>query len=97
MGWDVEEQPCPAMEVYEKELERDVAASADAIVDSVVIASAAVVEHYELAVYGTLIACAKSVDRDDVAELFARIRDDEQAALDRIREEAARVLGAQIP
>jgi ferritin-like metal-binding protein YciE len=97
MAWDVEEQPCPAMEVYEKQLEQEVAASADALVDSVVIAAAAVVEHYELAVYGTLIACAKSVERDDVAELFARNRDDEQAALDRIRAEAARVLGAQIP
>jgi ferritin-like metal-binding protein YciE len=97
MGWDAQEQRCPAMEAYEKELERELGMSDEALVDGVLLAAAASVEHYEIAVYGTLMAWAQSLDRDDVGELLERNRDEEQTALDRIRAEAVRVLGSQLP
>ena len=51
-----------------------------ATLDAVLIASAQRAEHYEIAAYGTLVAWAKVMGRNDAADLLQEILDEEKAA-----------------
>lgn len=48
--------------------------------DAAIIASGQRAEHYEMAAYGSLIAWAKAMGHDDVAELLQETLDEEKAA-----------------
>jgi ferritin-like metal-binding protein YciE len=96
-GWEVDVSPCPAMEALQKEVERDLEMAAQDVAETVMLMSAASIEHYEIAVYGTLLAWARGLQRDDVADLFERNREQEQKALERLRVESERVLGSPLP
>lgn len=48
--------------------------------DALLIAGAQRVEHYEIAAYGTVIAWARELDLDDVADLLDESLDEESAA-----------------
>ena len=49
------------------------------VLDAAVIASAQAVEHYEITRYGTLIAWAKQLGRDDCASVLQQNLDEEKA------------------
>lgn len=51
-----------------------------AVLDAAIIASAQAVEHYEMTRYGTLIAWAKALGRDDCAAVLAETLEEERAA-----------------
>ena len=49
------------------------------VLDAAVIAAAQAVEHYEMTRYGTLIAWAKELGRNDAASLLDQTLDEEKA------------------
>ena len=72
---------CRGMEGLLKEGEEALSSNDSADVrDAALIGAAQKVEHYEMALYGTLRAYAKRIGNDDDAALLQRTLDEEQAA-----------------
>ncbi len=71
---------CPAIDGIIKEA-NEVAGEVDdkAVLDAALIASAQAVEHYEMTRYGTLIAWARELGRDDCAAVLQQTLDEERA------------------
>jgi ferritin-like metal-binding protein YciE len=89
-GTDPRHLNCPAIDGIVAEAE-DVTGEADAqAVDAAIIAAAQALEHYEITRYGSLIAWAKRLDRDDCAAILERNLEEEQAADQRLAELAER-------
>ena len=72
---------CPAIDGIIDEAE-DVAGEVDnrSVMDAALIAAAQAVEHYEMTRYGSLIAWAKQLGRNDCATLLQQNLDEEKAA-----------------
>jgi ferritin-like metal-binding protein YciE len=72
---------CPAIDGIIEEAD-DVAGEVDdkSVLDAALIAAAQAVEHYEITRYGSLIAWAKQLGRNDCAELLQQNLDEEKAA-----------------
>ena len=72
---------CPAIDGIIDEAE-DVAGEVEdkSVLDAALIAAAQAVEHYEITRYGTLIAWAKQLGRNDCASLLERTLKEEKAA-----------------
>ena len=72
---------CPAIDGILKEAD-EVSGEVDDkdVLDAALIAAAQAVEHYEMTRYGTLIAWAKQLDRDDCATILAETLEEEHAA-----------------
>src|SRR6516164_1748011 len=72
---------CPAIDGIIEEAE-DVAGEVDdkSVLDAALIAAAQTVEHYEITRYGSLIAWAKELGRNDCAALLQQNLDEEKAA-----------------
>ena len=72
---------CPAIDGIIKEADEVIGDVEDKdVLDAAIIAAAQAVEHYETARYGTLIAWAKELGRDDCATILDRTLDEEKAA-----------------
>jgi ferritin-like metal-binding protein YciE len=71
---------CPAIDGILKEA-KEVAGEVDdkTVLDAALIAAAQAVEHYEITRYGTLIAWAKQLGRDDCANVLQQNLDEEKA------------------
>ena len=71
---------CPAIDGILKEAD-EVSGDIDdkQVLDAGLIASAQAVEHYEMTRYGTLVAWAKQLGRDDCAAVLAKNLKEEQA------------------
>jgi ferritin-like metal-binding protein YciE len=72
---------CPAIESIVEEAE-DVVGEAEnqEVLDAALLAAAQAVEHYEMTRYGTLIAWARQLGRNDCAQLLQRTLEEEKAA-----------------
>ena len=72
---------CPAIDGILKEAD-EVSGEVDDkdVLDAALIAAAQAVEHYEITRYGTLVAWAKQLDRDDCATILAETLEEEHAA-----------------
>jgi len=71
---------CPAIDGILKEAD-EIAGEVDdkQVLDAALIAAAQAVEHYEITRYGTLVAWAKQLGRDDSAALLQQNLDEENA------------------
>ena len=80
-GKKAEGVDCPAIDGIIDEAE-DVGGevSDKKVLDAAIIASAQAVEHYEITRYGTLIAWAQQLGRNDMAALFKQTLAEEKAA-----------------
>jgi ferritin-like metal-binding protein YciE len=80
-GEEIKGTDCPAIDGIIEEA-NDVAGDiADkSVLDAALIASGQAVEHYEISRYGTLVAWAKQLGRDDCAALLQQNLDEEKAA-----------------
>lgn len=81
---------CPAIDGIIDEAQ-DIAGDIDdpQVLDAALLAAAQAVEHYEITRYGTLVAWAKQLGRDDCASVLHQILDQEKATdqkLNRIAE-----------
>jgi len=71
---------CPAIDGILKEADEVTGEVADKeVLDAALIASAQAVEHYEMARYGTLMAWAKVLGRNDCADLLQQTLREEEA------------------
>ncbi len=79
-GVDISGVTCPAIDGILKEAD-EVAGEVDdkAVLDAALIAAAQAVEHYEITRYGTLVAWAKQLGRNDCASLLQQNLDEEKA------------------
>ena len=72
---------CPAIDGIIEETEEITAEVDDKdVLDAALAAAAQAVEHYEIARYGTLIAWAKQLGRNDCASVLQKNLDEEKAA-----------------
>jgi len=80
-GLSVKAVDCPAIDGIIEEAE-DVAGDVadDQVLDAAIIAAAQAVEHYEITRYGSLIAWAKRLGRNDCANLLEQNLQEEKAA-----------------
>ena len=80
---------CPAIDGIIKEANEVIGDVDDKdVLDAAIIAAAQAVEHYEIARYGTLIAWAKELGRDDCASVLAETLEEEKAADEKLTEVA---------
>ncbi len=95
---------CPAIDGIIEEAEEIASDVEDKdVLDAALVAAAQAVEHYEITRYGTLIAWAKELGRDDCASLLQQTLDEEKAtdkkltamAEARVNEKAASSTAAQ--
>jgi ferritin-like metal-binding protein YciE len=79
-GAEAEEVDCPAIDGILEEAD-EVSGDVDdkEVLDAALIASAQAVEHYEITRYGTLIAWAKQLGRDDCASVLSQNLQEEEA------------------
>ena len=71
---------CPAIDGIIKEANEVAGEVADKeVLDAALIASAQAVEHYEMTRYGTLVAWARQLGRDDCAAVLQQTLDEERA------------------
>lgn len=81
MGQKPQGVQCPAIDGLIKEADEIAGEVADTdVLDAAIVGSAQTVEHYEIARYGTLIAWAESLGRDDVIRLLTTNLNEEKAA-----------------
>ena len=89
-GTDPRHLKCAAIDGIIAEAE-DVTGEADEqAIDAAIIAAAQALEHYEITRYGSLIAWAKRLDREDCAVILEQNLQEEQAADQRLAELAER-------
>ncbi|MGH6614824.1 ferritin-like domain-containing protein [Sphingomonas sp.] len=87
---------CPAIDGIIKEANEVAGDIADkAVLDAALIASAQAVEHYEITRYGTLIAWAKQLGRNDCAAILKETLDEEKATDEKLTSLAETTLNAR--
>ena len=87
---------CPAIDGILEEAD-EVAGDIDdkQVLDAALIAAAQAVEHYEITRYGTLIAWAKQLGRDDCAAVLKQNLDEEKATDKKLTELAESKINLQ--
>jgi ferritin-like metal-binding protein YciE len=91
IGEDVGVAPSPTTKGLVKEARSTIGKTDARLVDAVLLAGGLEAEHYEIAVYETLIINAKARGALDVAALLQQNYDQEVAAAAKIRDAAARI------
>jgi len=72
---------CPAIDGIIEEAEEVTGETEDKdVLDAAIVAAAQAVEHYEITRYGSLIAWANRLGRNDVAQVLGKTLDEEKAA-----------------
>jgi ferritin-like metal-binding protein YciE len=80
-GIDARGVDCPAIDGIIEEADAVVGeADNKAVMDAALIAAAQAVEHYEMTRYGSLIAWARQLGRNDCADILAKNLEEEKAA-----------------
>jgi len=84
-GAEAKAVDCPAIDGILEEADEVAGEVADKpVIDAAIIAAAQAVEHYEITRYGTLVAWAKQLGREDCAALLKQNLDEEYAADDKL-------------
>ncbi len=84
-GAEVKAVDCPAVDGILKEADEVTGEVAEKpVLDAAIIAAAQAVEHYEITRYGTLVAWAKQLGREDCAALLKQHLDEEYGADDKL-------------
>ncbi len=80
-GAEIKGVDCPAIDGIIEEANEVAGEIGDKeVLDAALVASAQAVEHYEMTRYGTLVAWARRLGRDDCAALLRQNLDEEKAA-----------------
>src|SRR6266700_1483889 len=80
VGVEIQGVDCPAIDGIIEEADEVVGEVDDKnVLDAALIAAAQAVEHYEIARYGTLIAWAKQLGRNDCAKILEQTLQEEKA------------------
>jgi ferritin-like metal-binding protein YciE len=79
---EVDDSPCPVIEAMAKDGQATIKKTDDSLVDAVILAAATESEHYEIAVYETLITNAGARGASEVAALLRQNLEQEKHALE---------------
>jgi ferritin-like metal-binding protein YciE len=80
-GAEIQGVDCPAIDGIIEEAEEVASEVEDKdVLDAAIIAAAQAVEHYEISRYGTLVAWAQQLGRDDCAALLQKNLEEEKTA-----------------
>lgn len=82
---EVDDSPCLVVEAMAKDGKATIKKTDDALVDAVILAAATESEHYEIAVYETLITNARARGANEVADLLSQNLEQEQHTLAEVR------------
>ena len=82
LGEDIDDSPCPVIEAMAKEGKATIKKTDDSLVDAIVLVAATESEHYEIAVYETLVTNARARGETQVAELLQENLDQDTHALE---------------
>jgi ferritin-like metal-binding protein YciE len=96
LGEEVGDSPCPVIEAMAKDARATVEKTDDSLVDVVILAAAAESEHYEIAVYETLVTTAEARGATEVAALLQRNLNEEKHALELARATMATIAQERI-
>jgi ferritin-like metal-binding protein YciE len=91
LGEEPDDSPCPVIQALEKDGSSAMKKTDDDIVDAVILAGATEVEHYEIAVYETLVTNAEARGKPEIAALLRQNLEQEQTALEKIKSAARRI------
>jgi ferritin-like metal-binding protein YciE len=95
-GAKAETVKCPAIDGIIEEAEEIGGDIEDmSVLDAAIIASAQAVEHYEITRYGTLIAWARQLGREDCAAVLAETLEEEKAADEKLTDLAEGAVNAE--
>ena len=94
LGEEVDDSPCPVIEAITQESTATIKKTDDALVDAVVLSAATESEHYEIAVYETLVTNGEARGAAEVVALLRQNLDREKHALD-IARSALRTIAQQ--
>jgi ferritin-like metal-binding protein YciE len=87
LGMEASGVDCPAIDGIIKEADELVGEVADQeVLDAAIVAAAQAVEHYEITRYGTIIAWAKQLGRNDAAMILVDTLDEEKNADEKLTE-----------
>lgn len=96
LGKDADRKTCKGMKGLIAEGEEYIKAKGDdATIDAGLISAAQRVEHYEMAVYGTLRTYAEALGREDQARLLDQSLDEESAADEKLTDLAESGINAE--
>jgi ferritin-like metal-binding protein YciE len=82
LGATADEKPCLPIDAIDAEATATIKMTQDRLVDAVILSGAAETEHFEIAVYESLIALAESIGKHDVAGLLRENLQQEEHTLD---------------
>ena len=85
LGEEVDDSPCPVIEAMAKDGKATIKKTDDSLVDAVVLAAATEAEHYEIAVYETLVTNAEARGASEVAQLLRQNLEQDTHALETAR------------
>ena len=91
LGEPVDDSPSPVTKGLAKEGKAAIKKTDDHIVDAVILAGALETEHYEIAVYETLVINAEARGADEVASLLRANLQQEEAARDKVKQAMQRI------
>src|ERR1700727_2258538 len=85
LGEEVDDSACPVVEAMAKDGKATIKKTDDSLVDVVILAAATESEHYEIAVYETLITNAEARGASEVAAILRQNLEQEKHALETAR------------
>jgi ferritin-like metal-binding protein YciE len=91
LGEEVNDSPSPTTKGLAKEAAASISKTDSSIVDAVLLAGGLEAEHYEIAVYETLVTNAEARGAHDVAALLQKNLDQEVAASENIKAAAKQI------
>jgi ferritin-like metal-binding protein YciE len=91
LGEEVNDSPSPTTKGLAKEAAASIAKTDSSIVDAVLLAGGLETEHYEIAVYETLITNAEARGATEVAVLLKQNYEQEVAASEKIKQAAQQI------
>lgn len=91
LGEPIDDSPSPTTKGLAKEGKSTIKKTDDSIVDAVILAGALETEHYEIAVYETLVTNAEARGAGEVATLLRENLAQEESARDKVKQAAQRI------
>ena len=91
LGEPVDDSPSPVTKGLAKEGTSTIKKTDDSVVDAVILAGALETEHYEIAVYETLVTNADARGASEVAALLRQNLAQEETARDKVKQAARRI------
>ena len=85
LGEEVDDSPCPVISAMAKEGKATIKKTDDSLVDAIVLVAATESEHYEIAVYETLVTNAEARGATEVAQLLRQNLEQDKHALELAR------------